>query len=230
MVLYYHLLAFCLSLWYSTIGLMAPCLFLSYSFTFYCVPAFTYDTKIPSTGPLSISMVLSCLYIWLLLPFSGSLTIPMVLFYFLVSPCRYLWYSTIFYFLPAFTYDTLLFSTGYLPIPLILYHILLAHRLSLWYSTMFYWPTAYSYGTLMVLYYLLLAHCLYLLYTTTFYWPTTLSLWYSTIYYWLPAFPYGTLPLSNASLPIPMVLFYLLRAPCRYLWYFTFFYCLPAYK
>ena len=79
---------------------------------------------------------------------AGSLTLPRVLYYRLLASCLYLWCYTIFYWLSAYTYGTLLPSTGLLLIPMVLYYILLAHCLSLWYSTIFYWPTACTYGTL----------------------------------------------------------------------------------
>ena len=102
----------------------------------------------------------------------------MILFLLLLTPCRYLWYSTTFYWFPSFSYNTLLSATGLLPISMALHYIILAHCLYLSYSTTFYRIPAYPYGTLlsstgflpilMVLYYILLAHCL--------------SLWYSTIF------------------------------------------------
>ena len=104
--------------------------------------------------------------------------IPIKLVYLLLAPCLYLWYSTTFYWLPSFSYNTLLSATGLLPILMALQYILLAHCLYLSYSTTLYRNPAYPYGTLlsstgflpilMVLYCILLAHCL--------------SLWYSTIF------------------------------------------------
>ena len=120
----------------------------------------------------------------------------MVLYYLLLAPCLYQWYSTTFYWLSAYNYGTLLPSTNSLPITLVFYYLLLI--------------TAYTYGTLvpftgslsiyMILYYLLLAHCL--------------LLWNSTIFYWLTAYNYGTLLSSTGFLPLPMVFFYLLLAHC----------------
>ena len=156
---------------------------------------------------------------------------------------------TTFYLIPTYIYGTLLSSTGYLyipmvlfllhstaflSIPMVLYYLLLAHCLSLWYSTT-------STGSLpipMVFYYLLLAPCL--------------SLWYYTIFYWPTAYHYGTLLQSSGplptllsstgyclylryssifycSLPILMVLFYLLLPSCLYLRYSTIFYWVHAY-
>ena len=45
----------------------------------------------------------------------------------------------------------------------------------------------------------------------------------------LPAYIYGTLLSSSAQLPILIVLYYLLLAPCLSPWYSSIFYCLPAY-
>ena len=123
--------------------LLVACLYHWYTTTFYWLTVYLYVT---------------------LLPCSGSLAIPSVLYYLLL--------------VIAYTSGTLLPSTGLLPIPMILYYHMLAHCLSLWYTTTFYWPTAYIYGTLlpstgillipMVLYYLLLVHCQFLWYSTTF--------------------------------------------------------------
>ena len=132
MILYYLLLAPCLSRWYSTI--------------FYRPTAFHYGTHLPSTGPLPISIVLyyfllfSCLFLWYttffywltaytygsLLSSTDLLPITTVLYYHLLAPCLslsyfttfywphclYLWYSTIFYLLPAYPYSSILPSTG----------------------------------------------------------------------------------------------------------------------
>ena len=108
MVLYYLLLAPCLSLW-------------NYS-TFYWPTDYPYCTQLSSTGPLPITMVLyylllaPCLslwystifywlpsYPWGILSSSVSLPIPMLLYY-----------------LPndhAYPYGSLLSSTGPMPIP-----------------------------------------------------------------------------------------------------------------
>ena len=144
----------------------------------------------------------------------------MLLYYLLHAPCLYLWYSTIFYCPTAYTFGTLLSSTGFLPITTVLFHLLLALCLSLCYSTIFSSIPAYTYGTLLpstcsltipkVIYYLLLTHCLSLWYSINFYWPTA----YSSLVYWLHAYPYEILLSSTDSLPIRMVLVYLLLAPC----------------
>ena len=124
----------------------------------------------------------------------------MILYYLLLAHCLSLWYLTTFYWLPDYTYGTLLPSTSSLPIPLVLYH-LLAHCLNLWYSTNFYWPTTFIYGLLL---------------------PSTgLSLWY---FYWVPTFTYATLLPSLGPLHIPIVLHYLLLTHCLYLWYSSIFY------
>ena len=142
-VLYYHLLA--------------PCLSMSYFTTFYWPNAYTIGTLLSSKGSLPIPIVN-------ILPSTGPLPMPMLLYYILLTHCVYLWYSTIFYWLPAYSYGILLPSTGSLPIPMLLFH--------------FYWPTVYHYSTLLtstssmpipiVLYYILLAHCRYLWYSTYF--------------------------------------------------------------
>ena len=121
----------------------------------------------------------------------------MVLYYFLMAPCLYLWYSTTFYWLPAYTCGALQFSYGSLPIPMELYYLLLANCISLWYSAIFYWPR----------------------YSLTFFLAYCLSLWYSTIFNWPTAYVCGTILPSTSSLPIPMVHYYLLLAPCLSLWY-----------
>ena len=123
---------------------------------------------------------------------TALLPIRMPLYYLLLAPCLSLWYSSIFYWLPAYPYGTLLPSTG--------------HCLYQWNSTIFYSIPAYTYvnllsstaftydtllpssgslNILMVIYYLLLANCLSLWHFITFNWPTA----YSTIVYWLHAYP-----------------------------------------
>ena len=182
------------------------CLYLWYSIIFYWIPAYIYNALQHSTGSQRIPMVL--FYI----RFGNFCVIyTMVLYYHLLAPCLYIWYFTIFYWLPVYTYGTLLSSTGSLPILVVPYYILLAHCQYLWYSTI-YWLPGYPYGTLlstpgplpipMVFYYLLLDHC----HSST-----------------------GTLLPSTASLPIPLVLYYFLMTPCLYLWYATTFNVLPAY-
>ena len=131
--------------------------------------------------------------------------IPIKLVYLLLAPCLYLLYSTIFYSITAFPYDTLPSSTDSMPISMVLYYLLLASFL--------YLNTLLSATGLvpipMALHYILLAHCLYLSYSTTF--------------YRIPAYPYGTLLSSTGFLPIPMVLYYILLAHCLSLWYSTIF-------
>ena len=140
MVLYYLLLAPCLSLWNSS--------------TFYLPTDYPYCTQLSSTGPLHVSLVL---------------------YYLLLAPCLSRWYSTIFYWLPSYPcgtltstvplpipmllyylpiahtypFGTLLSSTGAMPIPIVLKCLLLVPCLYLWYSTVFYCPTAYTYGSLL---------------------------------------------------------------------------------
>ena len=120
----------------------------------------------------------------------------MIVYYLLLPHCLSLWYSTTFYWLPAYIYGTLLPSTGPLHIPMVIYYHLLTHCLYLWYSTIFYWPLPIP----MELYYLLLA--------------PGISICYSTIFYWIPAFIYDTILLSTGSLTILMVLYYFLLAYC----------------
>ena len=125
--------------------LLAPCLSLLYSTVFYWVGFYTYDALLPSTGPLHILMVLyylllaHCLYLWYSTIFYWPLPISMELLsstapglsicYLLLDPCFYLWYSTTFYWLPDYPYGTLLFSTGPFTITIVLAHLLLAHCL-----------------------------------------------------------------------------------------------------
>ena len=188
MILYYLLLAPCLSLWYFTI--------------FYRPTAFHYGTHLPSTGPLLIFMVLyylllaPCLFLWYttffywlttypygtLLSSTDLLPISTVLYYHLLTPCLSLSYFTTFYCPTTYTFGTLLSSTGSLPIPIVVYCLQ--------------WPTAYA----MLLFYLLVIHCLYL--------------WHSTIFYRLPYYPCDTLLSSTGPLPIPMVIYCLLLALC----------------
>ena len=112
MVLYYLLPAHCLSLWYSTTFFWptAYCTFL------YWLHAYHYGT---------------------LLPLSGPLPMPMLLYYLLLDHCLYICYSTILYWLPAYTFGTLLSSTGSLPIHMVLFYLLLDPYLYLWYSIIF---------------------------------------------------------------------------------------------
>ena len=140
-----------------------------------------------------------------------GMPISMVLYYFLLPNCLYLWYFTTFFWVPVYPYGTLLSFTGSLPIPMVLYHLLLV--------------TAYTNGTLsstgslpitMLFYYHLPDTCLYLLYPTTF--------------YWLPDYPFGTLLPSTGSLTIPMLIYYLLLANCLSLWYSITFYWPIAYS
>ena len=114
MVLYCLLLSRCLYLWYST------------------------DFQWPLPIPLVVFYLLlaQCLYYCALLSSTGCLLKPFVLYFLLMVPCLslclcnlyhlllpsflYLWYSTTFYWLPAYTFGTLLPSAGSLPIPLTL--------------------------------------------------------------------------------------------------------------
>ena len=191
MVLYYLLLAPCLSLWNSSYYiLLAPWLSTLHTTIFYRPTACIYGTLLSSTGSLLIPMVLYYL----------SLPIHVVL-YLLLSLCLYLCYSTIFQVL--------------MPIPLVLNYLLRAHCLHKWYSTVFYWPPAYTYDTLlsstgsmpipMVIYCLLMAPAYPLGTLLSSSGPMPIS-WYSTVFYWLPAYTYGTLLPSASSLPIPMTL------------------------
>ena len=178
----------------------------------------------------------------------------MVLFYLLLVAYSYQWYTTTFYWLTAYSYDTLPPSSGPLPIPTVLCYILLITCLYQCYTTI---P--------MVLYYLVMTYCLYLLSSTIICWPTAyrygtllpstgqcLSLWYTTTLYWLLSIPVMlfyillALPLILYYLlwyfttfywlnaypyvpPIPLVRYYLLIAPCLSLWYSTVIYWLYAY-
>ena len=185
MVLYDLLLAHCLYHWYST--------------TFYWLPAYPYGTLLHSAGPLPISLVL---------------------YYLLLGPCLSRWYSITFYLIPANIYGILLPSTDPPLIPLVLCYLSLAHCLSLWYSTTLYWALPVP----MILYFLQLAPCLFLWYSTIFYWLTSNTFGtllssiyqlYLTTFIWpflCTAYTYGTRLPSTGSLPIPMVLYYLLEA------------------
>ena len=155
-VLYYLLLGHCLSVCY------------------YLVPSYTFGTLLHSTVPMHPSMVLY----YLLLAHCLS---PMVQYYLLLvnylslygtllpSTCSLLIHllSTIFYWLTAYTYDSLLTYPGSMTIPLILSYLIMAPCLYLYYSITFYWPTASTYGTQlsstgslpipMIVYYLILS-------------------------------------------------------------------------
>ena len=199
MIFFYLLVPHCIYLWYST--------------TFYQPTAYTNGTLLSSTGQCLYQWN-SAIFYWLsanpyvtLLSSTGSLPIPMVLYYILMAS-----YSTTFYWRPAHTYGSLLSPTDSLRISMVLFYLLLAYCLYLWYFTTVYLPTAYPFEPPipMVLYDLLLATCR--------------SLWYIINIYWLPAYPYGSLPLSTGDygillpfsghLPIHMVLYNLLLAPC----------------
>ena len=192
MVLYYLLLAHCLSLCYSTTStgslpipmvfyylLLAPCLSLWYYTIFYWPSAYHYGTLLHSSCPLATAYTNDTL-----LSTTGSLPIPMEPFYLLLPSCLYLWYSLIFNWLHAYNYG--------------IYHLLLDPYLYLWYSSIVYWLPAYTFGTLLpstaflpisiVLYYLLLAHCLSHG-TLLILLDPWLYQWYSTIFYWHPAYP-----------------------------------------
>ena len=192
MVYYYHLLVHWPIPMVINCHLLAPCLSLWYSTTFYWHTAYTYST---------------------LLPFIGPLTYPYGTHYNLLVPCLSLWYSTILYWLHAYPYGTTIFSrptafhygtklhsTG----PLVHNYFYWSTALSLWYFTIIYWLPAFPFRTSTLLpstdpLPIPVVH-------KYFYWSTALSLWYFTIIYWLPAFYYGTLPSSNGYLPIPRVL------------------------
>ena len=45
-----------------------------------------------------------------------------------------------------------------------------------------------------------------------------LYLWYATTFYRLPAYPYGTLLSSTGSLPLPLIIYYILLVHCLSLW------------
>ena len=160
-----------------------------------------------------------------LLSSTAFMSIPMVLYYLLLAHFLSLWYSSIFYWIPAYTYGIILSSNGSLPIPTVLYYRLLAT-----------WPTAYStilywlLPKLMILFYLLLAPCLYLWNSTTFYClpAYTYDILQSftgfmpipmvfTTFYLIPTYIFGTLLSSTGYLHIPLVLFYLLLPSCLYL-------------
>ena len=139
-------------------------------------------------------MILYRLLLTLCLSLStGSLPLPMVLYYVLLGSCLYLWHSTTFYWPITYTYGPLLPSTDPLPIPMVLYYLLLA--------------TAYTNGTLLSSTAPGLSKCYLLLYPC-------LYLWYSTTFYWLPDYPYGTLLFSTGPLPDTIVLAHLLLAHC----------------
>ena len=139
-LLFFILLAQCLYLWYSTIYLHSAylllffillfhCLYIWYSIVFYWLPAYPYDSLLPSTGSLSIPIV----PYYLLLPPCLSLWF----FYnHLLTHCLYLWYySTFIWFLQIS--NTIPPSTSSLSIPMVLYpygtNHLLTHCLYLWY-------------------------------------------------------------------------------------------------
>ena len=129
MVLYYLVMAYCLYLWYSTI---------------ICWPtAYRYGTLLHSTGhclslwytttfywllsiPVILAIPLLLYYLLWLNAYPFVLPIPLVRYYLLIAPCLSLWYSTVIYWLYAYTYDTLLPSTGPLSIHMVPYHLLLA--------------------------------------------------------------------------------------------------------
>ena len=153
MVLFYLLLTHCLYLGYSTTIYWLPAypcrtllpstsplpipLVLYYILIFYWLPAYPYISLLPYTGPLPMPMLLY----YLLLPTTctygtqlfctDSLRIPMVLYYILLAPSLFLWYSTTFYWHPAYPYCNILPSTGPLLIPTCM--------------VLFYLPTVYPY-------------------------------------------------------------------------------------
>ena len=236
MILYYLLLALCLSQFYPTSFYWPTAYTYGTLFIFYWLPAYPNGSLLPSTGQLPIPTVPYHLLMTLCLSLLFS-------FNHLLTHCLYLWYYSTFYWLPVYPCGTVLPSTGSLSIPMVLYYLLLA--------------PCYTFGTLlsstvqlllpMVFCYLLLAHCLSRIFTIPivpyfFLIAPCLSLWlsfnhllthclylnYYSTFYCLPANPYGTILPSTGSLPIPMVLYYLLLAPCLYRWYATIFYCPTA--
>ena len=193
MAFYYLLLAPCLSLWHYTNVLLAHCLSLWYSPTYFwptaystihywlqpilmilfyllLIPARTFGSPLPSTAFLPIIIVLSyllpahCLLYYPLLDTAYTYDTHLSTSF----PCQYLWYSSTFYCLPAYTYDILLSFTGYMPIPMVLYHLLPDPCLYLWYSTIFYCLNAYPFCTLLSSTGSLPIPMVF----TTFYWPT----------------------------------------------------------
>ena len=149
MILYYLLLAHCLSygtLLPSTVPLpislvlyyllLTPCLSLWYSITFYLAPAYT------SKRMVSYYLLLThYLYLRYSTTFHWPMAYPCGTLLPSAGPCLSLWYYTIFYWLPVYsfvwcstifywltsnTYATLLSSTGPLPITIVLYYLHLA--------------------------------------------------------------------------------------------------------
>ena len=141
MVLYYRLLTYCPYLRYYTIIYWLPVYPCRTLLPSTCPTAYTFGTLLSSTGSLPIPIVVyyhqlaHCLYYVTLLYSSDPLPIPMVLYYLLQAP--------------SYPYDTLLSSTGPLPITMVIYCLLLALCLYLCYSTIFYCVPAYPYGTLL---------------------------------------------------------------------------------
>ena len=142
-------------------------------------PCLSYGTLLPSTCPTAN-------IIGTLLSSTDSLPVPVLLHYFLLRPCLYI-----------YTYGILLPSTDHclsmwysatfcwaLPVPVVLYYLLLAPCLFLWYSTIFYWLTSNTYGSL-----------------PSFTGPLPIPI---VLYYLHLALPFVT--------PIHMVLFYILEA------------------
>ena len=128
MILYYLLLALCLSQCYPTSFYWPTAYTYGTIFIFYWLPAYPKGSLLPSTGQLPIPTVpyhlLMTLCLSLLFSFNNLLT-----------HCLYLWYYSTFYWLPVYPYGTVLLSTGSL--------------LYLWYSTIFYCPTTNTYGILL---------------------------------------------------------------------------------
>ena len=149
MILYYLLLYWLTAYPYGTLlPSTAPCLSLWYSITFYWVPTYYHGTLLPSIDLLNIPMVLY--YLLLVIAYTKEL------YYLLLAPGLSICFSSILYWLPAYTYDTLLSSTRSLSIPMILFHLLLT-------PCQFYGTLLPSTGFLhipMVLFYLLLSYCL----------------------------------------------------------------------
>ena len=121
-LLYYSLLAHCLSLWYFT------SFFWSTAYAYVTLlSVHTHVTLQPSTGSLPISLVLfylllaHCLYlcyfttVYLTTAYAYLPPISMVLYFHLPDPCLSIWYSNIFYLPTAYHFGTLLPSSGPLP-------------------------------------------------------------------------------------------------------------------
>ena len=117
---------------------------------------------------------------------TGSLAIPLVLYYHLLCHWLYFWYFTITSWPNGYAYSILLSHPGSIAILMILYHYHLAHWLYLWYSTINYYhllATGFTNGALLSStgppgYTLLSPTCQYAI------------LWYSTITYCVTGYTY----------------------------------------